>query len=145
MMQPRFRRQIHAEPLKLKRLQFEFSLRCIVGALTCRSQEINAVTNQFFSPPHRILFLLLSVFFLFTLALLFLVSLHHNPCPSLTAPSPASFHFAFPCVSLLPLSALQRLSLYPNHIWCVLFPGFYPTSPLSLISLSVNACVFLLI
>ncbi len=98
------------------------------------------VTNRFFSLPHHILFFS-SLCFSCSLSL---VSLLYKPCPSLTPLSPASLYFACPYnVSVCFLfSALEHPTPYPNQIWSVLFPGFYPVSLLlSSISLSAHVCV----
>lgn len=86
--------------MQQKALHFELGLRCIVSALTCRSQEINAEWQINFFLFHRILFSS-SLVLLFTLACLSAVqtmSISQSSFSSL-------LYFVFPCnVSLCLLS-----------------------------------------
>lgn len=96
-------RAAFVRPLKQKPLHLEIkaALHCCCSDLQITGNK-RRVTNQFFSPPHRILFS--SSRFLCSLSL---VSLLYEPCPSLLPPSPASFYLVCSCnVSVRFLSSL---------------------------------------
>lgn len=132
--------------LRQKPLYFKFSLRCVAGPLTCRSQEINAGWRINSSPIHAVSSLCFScwLFLHFCLSLCSTTPVHLSPLHLQHLPS----IFFCPC-NVLPLSALERLTLYPGQIWYVFVstaffspPPIYLISFLAFFSLSANGlCV----